>query len=55
MDQLHIIIAITQAVTGMLFIISELLGLSTCKLNSVCELVVNGIRCTIKKEDIEMQ
>jgi hypothetical protein len=49
-------LTITQAITAVLFIASELLGVSSCKFNSVGEVIVNGFRCTIQKEpDLEME
>lgn len=39
------ILIIAQIVTFLLFLSSELLGMSTCKFNGVVEVLINGCGC----------
>jgi hypothetical protein len=60
MDTKEDILLITQSITALLFIVSELLGMSKCQYNSVGEVVANGFTCIWssrpnKDEEIEIK
>lgn len=46
---------VLNIITGVLLIVSELLGLSKCKANGIIDLMISNLECLKKQEDLKEQ